>query len=67
MMLVRFLLKCYNYSLLKVYKLSDRTMLYCVKKGVGVLLSLDDKANVLSLEESDVSMQDVEFRMSLGM
>lgn len=67
MRLVKFLLKCYNYSLIKVYRLSDKTLLYCKKHNKGVLLSYDSKAGTLALEEENVTLQDVKFRVSLGL
>lgn len=67
MRLVKFLLKCYNYSLIKVYKMGDKTLLYCIKHNKGVLLSYDSKAGTLTLEENNVTLQDVKFRVSLGL
>lgn len=67
MLLVRLVLKCYDFKVIKTYKVQGSTLIYCIRHNKGILLRYSSKEGVLTLEEEDVTFQDLIFRKSLGL
>lgn len=67
MLLVRLVLKCYDFKVIKTYKVQGSTLIYCTRNNRGILLRYSSKEGVLTLEEEDVIFQDLIFRKSLGL